>query len=210
MSYPETGTEALLHSYIQFAPNVHFVFSGSKRHLMSHIFYSPDRPFCQSTVSMRLEPLHEEIYYEFAHSFFEKKKGSFSQEVFCYIYNTLDGVTRNIQLVLNRLYETEKNVNRKEEAEEAIRHIVNRNSMQYEEFLGFLTDNQMSVVKAIAQEGRVASPQSNEFIKQYSLPSGSSVKTAIDKLIDRDIIYHTKNGYVVYDHFFAMWLKSLL
>ena len=45
MSYPETGTEALLRSYIQFAPNVHFVFSGSKRHLMSQIFYSPDRPF---------------------------------------------------------------------------------------------------------------------------------------------------------------------
>lgn len=29
-NYPETGTEALLRSHIQFAPNVHFIFSGSK------------------------------------------------------------------------------------------------------------------------------------------------------------------------------------
>ena len=37
-NYPDPGIEALLRSYIQFAPNVHFVFSGSKRHLMSQIF----------------------------------------------------------------------------------------------------------------------------------------------------------------------------
>ena len=55
-NYPEPGIEALLRSYVQFAPNVHFVFSGSKRHLMSQIFYSPERPFYQSTVSMGLAP----------------------------------------------------------------------------------------------------------------------------------------------------------
>ena len=60
--YTERGTEALLRSYIQFAPNVHFIFSGSKQHLMAQIFNSPDRPFYQSTVGMGLCPLHEEIY----------------------------------------------------------------------------------------------------------------------------------------------------
>ena len=72
--YPETGTEALLRSYMQFAPNVHFIFSGSKQHLMAQIFNSPDRPFYQSTVGMGLYPLHEEIYYDFARRFFEAKK----------------------------------------------------------------------------------------------------------------------------------------
>lgn len=208
-NYPETGTEALMRSYIQFAPNVHFIFSGSKRHLMSQIFHSPDRPFYQSTVSMGLEPLHEEIYYVFARRFFEEKKGSFSQEVFQYIYQRFDGVTRNIQLILNRLYETEKHVNKQEQADEAIRHIVNRNSMQYEELIGFLTENQLSVVKAVAKEGVVTSPQGNDFIRKYDLPGASSIKTSLDALIDKDIVYSSAKGYVVYDRFFELWLKSL-
>ena len=208
-AYPEQGVEALLRSYIQFAPNVHFVFSGSKRHLMSQIFYSPERPFYQSTVSMGLEPLHEEIYYDFARRFFEEKKGGFSQEVFHDVYQRFDGVTRNIQLMLNRLYETEKHVNKTEQVDEAIRHIVNRNSMQYEELIGFLTDNQLSVVKAIAKEGLVESPQSADFIKRYDLPSSSSVKSALDVMSDKDIVCRTPEGYIIYDHFFAIWLKRM-
>jgi predicted transcriptional regulator len=158
---------------------------------------------------MGLEPLHEEIYYEFARRFFEDKKGSLSQEVFHYIYQRFDGVTRNIQLMLNRLYETERHVTKTEQVDEAIRHIVNRNSMQYEELIGFLTDNQLAVVKALAKEGQVESPQGSDFIKRYDLPSASSIKTALDVLVDKDIVYRSPAGYIVYDYFFAIWLKRL-
>ena len=208
--YPETGMEALLRSHIQFVPNAHFVFSGSKRRLMTQIFNSPDRPFYQSTVSMGLEPLHEEIYYEFARRFFEARKGSFSQEMFHHVYQRFDGVTRSIQLMLNRLYETEKNVGSEAQVNEAILHIVNQSSMQYEELANLLTDNQLSLMKAIAKEGCVASPQGDEFIKRYSLPSASSVRTALDVLLDKDLVYRTQTGYIVYDHFFAVWLKRML
>ncbi len=208
-NYPDPGIEALLRSYIQFAPNVHFVFSGSKRHLMSQIFYSPERPFYLSTVTMGLDPLHEEIYYDFARRFFENKKGTLNQDIFHYVYQRFEGVTRNIQLMLNRLYETERHVTETEQVDEAIRHVVNSNSMQYEELIGFLTDNQLAVIKAIAKKGLVESPQGADFIKQYDLPSSSSVKTALDVLTDKDIVYRTKAGYIVYDHFFAIWLKRL-
>ena len=40
MEYPEKGVEGLLKSYIQFTPNMHFIFSGSKKHLMESIFFS--------------------------------------------------------------------------------------------------------------------------------------------------------------------------
>ncbi len=208
-TYPETGIEALLRSYIQFAPNVHFVFSGSKRHLMTQIFNSSDRPFYQSTVSMGLEPLHEEIYYDFARRFFEAKKGSFSQEMFHHVYQRLNGVTRSIQLILNKLYETEKHVHSESQVNEAILHIVNQSSMQYEEMMNILTDNQQALMRVIAKEGCVASPQGDEFIKRYSLPSASSVKTALDVLIDKDLVFRTETGYIVYDHFFAVWLERL-
>jgi predicted transcriptional regulator len=171
---------------------------------MSQIFNSPERPFYQSTVSMGLEPLNEEIYYDFARRFFEGKKGCISQEIFHHIYQLFDGVTRNIQLMLNRLYETEKKVCSESQIKEAIIHIVNQSSMQYEELLNLLSDNQQALMKAIAKEGSVATPQGDTFIKRYNLPSSSSVKTALDVLLDKDLIYRTQTGYIIYDYFFAL------
>ena len=43
--YPEKGVEALLRSYIQFIPNVNFIFAGSKQHVMQEMFLSAKRPF---------------------------------------------------------------------------------------------------------------------------------------------------------------------
>ena len=208
--YPEQGLEAQLRSYIQFAPNVCFIFSGSKQHLMAQMFQSPDRPFYQSTASMGLSPLHEEIYYDFANRFFEVRQGFLSRELFSSIYKRFTGITQNVQQILSRLYETAKKVDSEYQVNEAILHIVNRNSMQYEALVGFLTDNQLSLLKAIAKRDRVTSPQANEFIKQYDLPSASSVKTALTVLLDKDLVYHDATGYWVYDRFFDLWLKQLV
>ena len=208
--YPEEGLEALLRSYIQFTPNVNFIFSGSKQHLMAQMFQSPERPFYQSTASMGLTALHEEIYYDFANRFFEAKRGSITREMFSAIYKRFDGITQNVQQILNRLYEVERHVETEQQVNEAILHIVNRNSIQYEALVGFLTDNQLSLLKAIAKRNRVTSPQSNEFIKQYDLPSASSVKTALTVLLDKDMIYRDTTGYWVYDRFFDLWLKQLI
>ena len=114
-----------------------------------------------------------------------------------------------LQLVLNRLYETEKNVRSEALLREAIAHIVSRYTVQYEELVTFLTDNQLSLLKAIAKENCVGSPMSNEFIKKYDLPSSSSVKTALDVLTDKDLVSRTPKGYAVYDHFLELWLKRL-
>ena len=38
LSYPEDGVEAMIRSYIQFLPNVYFVFSGSQQHMMQEMF----------------------------------------------------------------------------------------------------------------------------------------------------------------------------
>lgn len=163
--YSEQGLEAQLRSYIQFTPNVSFIFSGSKQHLMAQVFHSPERPFYQSTASMGLAPLHEEIYHDFANQFFKANRGNISREVFSTIYQRFSGITQNIQQILNSLYEVERSVESEQQVNETIRHIVNRNSMQYETLVGFLTDNQLSLLKAVAKSERVASPQSNDFLK---------------------------------------------
>jgi hypothetical protein len=71
----------------------------------------------------------------------------------------------------------------------------------------FLTDNQLSLLKAIALENIVAQPLSNEFAKKYELPNSSSIKKALDVLKEKDLVYQGQNGYFIYDRFLDLWLK---
>jgi AAA+ ATPase superfamily predicted ATPase len=205
--YPEQGTEALLRSYIQFIHNVHFIFSGSKQHLMYEMFGSPKRPFYQSTAMMTLLPLHEEVYYDFASQWFEAKKGSLSREVFQQLYSLFDGYTWYLQSVLNRLYETERHVADYQQVREAILSILNDKASQYEMVMTFLTDNQRNLLKAIAKDSLVPQLQANDFIRKHDLPSASSIKKALTVLQDKDLVYQTPKGYIVYDRFLDLWLK---
>ena len=207
--YPEQGTEALLRSHIQFIHNAHFIFSGSKLHLMAEMFGSPKRPFYQSTAMLCLEPIHEEIYYDFASRFFEAKKGTFDRDIFHQLYEQFDGYTWYLQSVLNRLYEYEKQVTDYQQVRESILSILNDKSSQYEMLMNFLTNNQLNLLKAIAFEGIVQQPQSNEFIRKHELSSASSIKKALDVLKEKDLVYQSPKGYIVYDRFLDLWLRRL-
>ena len=208
-NYPETGTEAMLRSHIQFLQNIHFIFSGSKQHLMSEMFVSPQRPFYQSTDIMNLLPLKENAYYEFANGFFKDKKGGIDEDVFYELYNTFDGCTWYIQSVLNRLYENYRNVETTEQLRSTILSVVESKTPQYESLTQFLTDNQFSLLKAIAKEGIVKEPTGKEFLKKHRLPSASSVKTALDTLADKELLYRQADGYIVYDRFLGLWLRRI-
>ena len=207
--YPEKGTEALLRGHIQFLQNVHFIFSGSKKHLLYEMFGSPKRPFYQSTSMMTLEPLQEGVYYDFSSKFFNAKKGFLSADTFHYIYELFKGHTWYIQSVMNRLYQQEKKVEDNRQANEAISSILADKSSQYETLITFLTDNQFNILKAISKEGVVVQPQSQSFIHKYELPSASSIKKSLEVLMDKDLVYHDAKGYSVYDHFFEIWLRRL-
>ena len=207
--YPESGTEAMLRSYIQFSHNIHFIFSGSRKHLMSEMFASPKRPFYQSTDMMNLTPLDEDTYYQFANRFFEAKKGVLDREVFHKLYDTYEGYTWYIQSVLNRLYEKFKSVSSSEQLRETILNVVESKSPQYESIVSFLTENQFSLLRAVSKEGLAEQPMSKEFIKKYGLPGASSVKTALEVLNDKELLYQTPNGYIVYDRFMNQWLQRI-
>ena len=207
-NYPEKGVEALLRSHIQFS-HAGFIFSDSRQHLMAEMFNSPKRPFFQSTEFVNLQPLSETIYYEFSRHFFEKRKGNLSEEVFRDVYQRFSGHTWYVQFVMNRLYETTKRADSIERSNQVILSVVDTLVPQYEIMMTLLTTNQVNLLKAIAKEHKIAKPQSFEFVNKHNLSSPSSVKTALDVLVDKELVYPEKDGYVVYDRFLSIWLQRL-
>ena len=207
--YPEKGTEALLRSYIQFAQHVHFIFSGSKHHLMAEIFGSPKHPFYQSTELMGLKPLDCSIYYDFCQNFFKQKGGNLSKDVFEQIYHQFNGHTWYIQCIMNRLYETELTIYCIEQVNAALLSILQGREPQFENLVQFFTENQFSLPKAIAKDSFVAQPTSGKFIKEHKLNGASSVKAALKVLEDKELVYRTNEGYIIHDRFMDLWLKRI-
>ena len=206
--YPEKGTEALLRSNIQFLPHVKFIFSGSRQHLMSEMFLSAKRPFYQSTQIMSLNTIHQEPYFQFAHTHFLKNKCTITKECFESVYSQFEGHTWYIQAVLNRLYGYGKEINNLDIVFYAIRELLEENRYGYQELMNAYSVVQVHLLKAVAKERVVAQINSGDFISKYRLKNSSSVHRALKKLIENELIYKSEKGYVVYDRFLGLWLSS--
>ena len=205
--YPEGGAEALLRSYIQFLPNVYFIFAGSKQHIMTDMFLSAKRPFYQSSqiVNLPLIDIHE--YHAFANKWLAKTGLKMDDETFAYLYNKVDGQTWYIQDILNRLYQNRKEINIAE-INEVIIELVNEQEVAFIRYYDSLTDNQAALLSAIAKEGAVPSVLSQEFISKHNLPATSSVSLALKTLLNREFVYKYNGSYIIYDRFFGIWLKE--
>lgn len=205
--YPDVDTEALLRSFIQFVPNVYFIFAGSKQHMMSDIFLSPERPLYQGAQIINICEIDEHVYFNFAKTLFQKKRQQLPEPVFHYLYNKVDGQTWYIQTTLNRVYSNHPETITEHDIDLAIQELIDEQEVAFENYYSSLTTNQAAILLAIAHEQHVKSPMSQSFISKYNLPALSSIKTALESLSDSQFIYH-HDGYIVYDRFFGMWLRE--
>ena len=64
-------------------------------------------------------------------------------------------------------------------------------------------------MRAIAAERKLKEPQSGSFVAKYGLRAASSVKTSLDMLVEKKLVYPTPGGYVVYDRLMAEHLRCL-
>lgn len=204
--YPEGGAEALLRSYIQFLPNVYFIFAGSKQHIMTDMFLSAKRPFYQSSQIVSLPLIGKEEYRDFADRWLQAKGVGIDNETFAHLYDIVDGQTWYVQNILNRLYQNGKEVTA-EEIDMVVNDLVNEQEVAFVNYYESLTDNQAALLSAIAVEKAVTSVLSQEFISKYNLSAASSVSLALKTLISREFVYKYDKKYIIYDRFFGMWLR---
>ena len=208
MNYPENGVEALIRSYIQFLPNVYFVFSGSQQHMMEEMFLSANRPFFQSSLVMSLPCIAESKYLSFANRLLSSQKREVDVDTFTYIYSQADSVTWYVQAILHGIFEHRDEQINKDLVDEVIQELIEEQAMAYQNYCAWLTENQQLLLLAIAKEQIVPSPLSQQFIITHHLPATSSVKTALKALVDKQLISKTPKGFFVSDRFFAKWLAK--
>lgn len=208
LNYSDKGIEALFRSYIQFLPNVYFIFAGSQHHVIEQMFTSANRPFFQSTQMMHLKPLEESKYRKFANVFFAAQERQISAKAFHQLYQNMHGLTWYVHIVLNRLYQEPAKSITQNQITQVINQLTEEQEPVFQNYYQTFTVNQALVAAAIAREGLVEKPLSNDFITRNRLPSPSSVQAALEKLETNQFITRSSQGYYVYDYFFAQWLRK--
>ena len=77
----------------------------------------------------------------------------------------------------------------------------------YEGYTKLVTSRQWSLMEAIAQEGVVLKPNSQQFISRYNLGAASTVQSALAALIEKELVLEEEGEYFIYDRFLGMWLQ---
>lgn len=195
--YPEKNVEALLRSYIQNIHNVHFIFSGIQSHMLSEMF---------STLQT-IGPIGKDDYFKFASHFFSIQGRMLTKDVFDWIYQRFEGHTWYIQKLLNHLYpKKDKEIN-PGLVMESLGEILKENEFYYQMLLRSYTKGQVKLIKAIAREKKVSAVTSGAFVSKYGLTATSSVKSALKRLLDDEIVYQSNDGYMLYDRFMSEWIN---
>lgn len=209
--YAEKNVEALLRTKIQKCHRAQFIFSGSKRHMMSNMFNSPSKPFYQSAISMGLDPIPVEVYTDFAARMFEENGKHVENSVIETVWKQYDGYTWFVQMMMNELFAlTPSGVTcQASQIPTAWHNVIMTQENSYKDLLSNLPPKQKIVLQAIAKEGLAHNITSSKFIKKYNLNSASSVQSAVKLLLKNDLITQSDNAYRVYDYFLSEWLAKV-
>ena len=205
--YGDRNVEALLRSHIQQLTSVHFIFSGSQRHVLENMFASANRPFYQSTQILNLYEIQEQSYYEFANEKLLGHGQQFNADAFGYLYEKLAGHTWYVQVLLNCLYESGEPLITLDVIDDTLNRVVDENEATFQTFMRLVTHTQAKLLKAIAKEKSVQQALGQSFISQYHLGATSSIRSALKTLVEKELVLDVQGAYQVYDRFFALWLK---
>jgi AAA+ ATPase superfamily predicted ATPase len=204
-NYPEKNLEAILRTHLQTVNNLSIIFSGSRKHILTEIFSSPDRPFYNITEMMEIGEIARELYNPFIRERFRKGKILISEPALDRIAEISGLHTFYVQYFCNRLYSENKKIDM-DDVDRVLISILRENEPVYANYLNLLTPMQYRVLKAIALNDGIDNPLSKEFLSQYDLGAASSVSQAIKSLSDKEFVFFSKQRYRLNDVFLAQWI----
>ena len=210
--YKDSRLAATLRALIQSTPNVHFIFSGSKKHILLNMFSSPNQPFYSSTQLYPLQKIEHKEYATFIGNHFKNGNKSITQQ---HIDDLLEWTyihTYYVQAFCSRLYEMDIKKIENKHLNQIKGQIFYSYEQVYYNYRELLTFAQWQLLKAIGLEEKLTSPTGKTFLTKYGLGSHSSVKRTLTALIEKDLVsvdmdINDEKAYSVNDVFLRRWFQ---
>ncbi len=209
VNYPEKNVEALLRSKIQSLHNATWIFSGSHKHLLTSIFGKHSRPFYQSTDMLHLASISSDKYKQFINRHFQMAGKTMEYNIVEKLLNLTRNHTFYVQYLCNRLFSLNSGTITLKTVDSLWLEILKEREFVFYNYRNLLTRNQFRLLKALAMEENLVHPLSGDFVMKYGLKSPSSVKSAMDVLMNRELVVRETECYLIQDVFLNAWLKQL-
>jgi hypothetical protein len=212
-TYEGVQFEALLRSCIQPLQNVQFIFSGSKRHVMSDMFIGEKSPFYESASIYPLDKISHDSYHAFIKKQFEDQGKHILDDAVDAILEWTRRHTYYTQFLCNRVFQAARKEATLLDVFRCSDVILDENADAFLERRDLLTAKQWDYLIAVAKEETLSRPTAAEFLQKYRLGAPSSSLRTLDSLVEKELVLETKtpagNSYCVYNVFLSRWLERL-
>ena len=209
--FPEKNIEAFLRTMIQTMKQTLFIFSGSKKRMMLEMFNTANRPFFSSTQIMGLDEIPNDKYKAFIREKFAERNRHIDDEAIDFILSWTLTHTYYTQIICNDIFAGGKKKITVETVKQTCDEQLMIQQTTYMQYRSLLSPIQWNLLIAIAKEGLVTEPQAKGFLQKYKIGAASSVRKALNSLLDKEMVYSLettgKTAYRVYNVFLLRWLE---
>lgn len=202
--------EAYLRSAIQHQRNVGYVFSGSKRRLLTEMAMSKDRPFYKIGPVMYLEKIPQEEFQKFISGKFHISGIRIPKSAVVKILETAENIPYYVQMISHELWDLAVS-GKKESRESDIDIVLEQLIKQYDQNLrsewSRLASTKRQLLQIIANKGG-KNLLSKESLDTNELPGPSSVQRTLESLAGDDYIDRINGEYFITNILFREWIKK--
>ncbi len=211
-NYPGgTIVDATIRGLLHKIPNVHFLFSGSQRHLLMQLFTNPKSPFFSSIDQLPLQPLDPQVYSDFIKKLFKEGKQTIDDQNIASIMSWTRGHTYHTQYFCNRLFAKRHTTITPFHVEETKREILYTFEQNYLQIKNITSKSQWKLLQAVSHREPVVNFTSRDFLAHANMAQ-STVHQALNALLRKEVLYEQRstsgNQVIIYDPFFTQWLKT--
>ena len=202
------GVLATMRGKIQFQPDTPYIFLGSIRNQMRELFSDSRSPFYKSAALFDVGRIEDKPFIDFLIRRFKCGKRTANASTLMRVLEIADRVSGDVQELCDALWaSTDENAILTEgDIARALDLVFARESKAYPPIISQLTAIQLRVLRGIAEHGGQKT-LSGEFLRAVNVPNAGSVRKAILRMVELDILYVYENGYKFSNPFFAAWIK---
>jgi hypothetical protein len=194
---------------IQRQSQIAYVFAGSVRHAIDQLFRDPGSPFFKTVSVIEVSFLDRKQFRTFLKRRFRKGQRNVPDLLFDQIFDLAEDNPSDVQQLCSALWDcsVEGQTVMRDHLQRALHRIFATERKGYEALVRPLTDIQMRCLRGLAKLGG-DQPQSKRFLEESGIQLPASVKRALDRLVNLEVVYGREQNYRFFDPFFRQWILS--
>lgn len=193
---------------VQLHSGIPYLFAGSIRHEMERMFRDPSSPFFKSFRTVDVGPIEEKRFKKFIDEKFQAGNRVVGDDVYQKIFEITANNPSDVQQFCSAIWERSVPGDSitVDDLPRILKYIFATERKGYEYLIRPLTNQQLTCLKTLARIGG-EHPQSKAFLAESGIKVPASVKRALQRLIDLEIIYGPELNHKFFDPFFREWLN---